>query len=324
MNRLTFSIPISITDFVPSSTRRLQLRDFRLILAIHESGQLALAAEQLSMTQPAASRLLSEIERSLGSQVFLRHPKGMTATAVGEIVARNARNLLNGVDQTMRDVDAVVSGRGGTARVGAVTGGAVAFIVPAIQQLKMLAAGSDIHVDVAPSDVLIGGLLRGEYDFVLARIPNGQDARELSILPGRVEVIRFMVRSDHALAMRKRLRLPDLAGYEWVIQAPSTPMRQTIEEAFTGRGIPLPSEIVNTTSLVVMIAYLLSTQAIAPISHEVAELLGPAGLAGNLVSLDLVEPVVVNPYYLIARRDQVISPLAMRLHELVLAALTAH
>jgi DNA-binding transcriptional LysR family regulator len=308
---------------MPSITRRLQLRDFRLILAIYEAGQLALAAEQLSMTQPAASRLLAEIERSLGSSVFRRHPKGMTATAVGEIVARNARNLLNGVDQTVRDVEAVVSGRGGVARVGAVTGGAVAFIVPAIQQLKTLAAGSDIHVDVAPSDVLIPGLLRGDYDFILARVPSGQDARELSILPGRVEVIRFMVRGSHPLARRQRLRLTDLAGYEWVIQALSTPMRQTVEEAFTGRGIPLPSEIVNTTSLVVMIAYLLSTQAIAPISREVADLLGPGGLAGNLVQLDLVEPIVVSPYYLIARKDQVISPLATRLHELVLAALSS-
>jgi DNA-binding transcriptional LysR family regulator len=308
---------------MPSITRRLQLRDFRLILAIYETGQLALAAEQLSMTQPAASRLLAEIERSLGSAVFRRHPKGMTATAVGEIVARNARNLLNGVDQTVRDVEAVVSGRGGVARVGAVTGGAVAFIVPAIQQLKTLAAGSDIHVDVAPSDELIPGLLRGDYDFILARVPSGQDARELSILPGRVEIIRFMVHGSHPLAGRARLRLADLAGYEWVIQALSTPMRQTVEEAFTGRAIPLPSEIVNTTSLVVMIAYLLSTQAIAPISREVADLLGPNGLAGNLVQLDLVDPIIVSPYYLIARKDQVISPLATRLHELVLAALSA-
>jgi DNA-binding transcriptional LysR family regulator len=306
---------------MPNITRRLQLRDFRLILAIHETGQLALAAELLSMTQPAASRLLAEIERALGSPVFLRHPKGMTATAVGEIVARNARNLLNGVDQTVRDVDAVVSGRGGTARVGAVTGGAVAFVVPAIQQLKTLAAGSDIHVDVAPSDTLIAGLQRGEYDFILARVPSGQDARELSILPGRVEVIRFMVHEDHPLAERRHLRLSDLAGYEWVIQAPSTPMRQTVEEAFTGRGIPLPAEIVNTTSLVVMIAYLMSTQAIAPLSLEVADLLGPSGLDGRLVLLDIVDPVVVNPYHLIARRDQIISPLATRLHELVLAAL---
>ena len=44
---------------------RLQIRDFRLVRAIAETGQLALAAEQLGMTQPAASRLLAAIERTM-------------------------------------------------------------------------------------------------------------------------------------------------------------------------------------------------------------------------------------------------------------------
>ena len=40
---------------------RLQIKDFRLILVIKQTGQLALAAELLSMTQPAASRMLAGI-----------------------------------------------------------------------------------------------------------------------------------------------------------------------------------------------------------------------------------------------------------------------
>ena len=63
---------------------RLQLRDLRLIEAISATGQLALAAERLSMTQPAASRLLAAIEKTIGSRIFTRHPKGMTPTAVGD------------------------------------------------------------------------------------------------------------------------------------------------------------------------------------------------------------------------------------------------
>ncbi|HVY21262.1 MAG TPA: LysR substrate-binding domain-containing protein [Bauldia sp.] len=304
-------------------TRRLQLRDFQLILAIHESGQLALAADQLSITQPAASRLLSEIEHALGSLLFRRHPKGMTATAVGEIVARNARNLLNGVDQTLRDVDAVVSGRGGAARVGAVTGGAVAFVVPAIQQLQRLAAGADIHIEVAPSETLVAGLRRGDYDFVLARVPADSDPREFAILPGRVEVIHFLVRQGHPLAGRETLSLADLAGYEWVIQAHGTPMRHAVEEAFVAQGVSLPAELVNSTSLLVTIAFLASSNAIAPVPREVTELLGDNGIGGKLAALDLRESIVVNPYYLITRKNQVISPLAARLRELVFAAMSA-
>ncbi|MBK8456074.1 MAG: LysR family transcriptional regulator [Phyllobacteriaceae bacterium] len=306
---------------MPSLTKRLQLRDYRLILAIHEAGQLALAAEKLALTQPAASRLLAGIEAAIGAPLFVRKPKGMTATPVGEILARNAVNLFNGLEQTMREVDAAGSGRGGTARVGAVTGGAVAFVVPAIQRLKQSAIGADIHVDVAPSDVLMAGLQNGDYDFVLSRIPAGVDARQFTIQRGRVEIIRFVVRGGHPLCARKTIGLADLAGQEWVIQAAGTPMRQAVEEAFVANGVALPGEIVNTTSLLVMIAYLASSNAIAPISREVADLIGAGVFGENLAILDLNEPIIVHPYHLITRRNQVISPLAGRLRDLVFAGL---
>ena len=74
--------------------KRLQLRDFRLIQAIAETGQLALAAERLSITQPAASRMLAGMESLIGVSLFTRHPKGMTPTPIGETLARNANGLL--------------------------------------------------------------------------------------------------------------------------------------------------------------------------------------------------------------------------------------
>ncbi|MCB1382990.1 MAG: LysR family transcriptional regulator [Notoacmeibacter sp.] len=301
---------------------RLQLRDLRLIEAISVTGQLALAAERLSMTQPAASRLLAAIEQTIGSRLFLRHPKGMTPTAVGEVLARNAAAILNDLDETLREVDAVGLGRAGTVRVGAVTGAAVAFVVPAVRQLKRDALGADVHVDVAPSDALIDGLMRGEYDFVLSRVPPGTDARQFSIRRGRVESISFLVRSGHPLACGKNPDLDELAGYELVIQASHTPMRQAVEEAFVNRHVPLPKEIVNTTSLLVMIAYLASSNAIAPVSREVAELFGPAGIGSTLQVISIDDPIIVHPYHLISRRNHVISPLAARLRSLVFAGLS--
>ena len=303
-------------------TNRLQIKDFRLVLAIQETGQLALAAEQLAMTQPAASRMLAGIERIIGAKAFIRHPKGMSPTPVGEALARNAANLLRGLEETEREVRAVGAGLTGSARVGSVTGGAVGFVVPAIQELKKIARGADIHIDVAPSDVLIDGLIRGDYDFVLSRIPAGTDPRGFCIHRGRVEIICFLVRKHHPLASRKYLKVPDLAGYEWIIQAPPTPMRQAVEETFIANGISLPSEIVNTTSLLVMIAYLDSTNAIAPVSREVGELLAPDAAGTDLIVLNLEEPIIINPYHVISLRSRIMSPLATQLHGLVINALT--
>jgi DNA-binding transcriptional LysR family regulator len=302
-------------------TNRLQLKDLRLIRAIHKTGQLALAAEELSMTQPAASRMLANIERALGTPVFLRHPKGMDPTPVGEMLARNAADLLYGLDQALLEVDAVGAGRAGSARVGSVTGSALAFVVPAVQTLKKTTTGADIHIDVAPSDALMAGLLKGDYDFILSRIPAGTDARQFAIWRGRSEVVRFLVRRDHPLAGRGQLDLRELADYEWVNQAPHTPLRQAVESAFITEGIPLPGEIVNSTSLLVMLPYLVSSNAIAPVSREVADLLETRVQAQNLAAIDVKQTIVVHPYHLISLKNQLISPLAERLRDMLLEAL---
>lgn len=296
---------------------RLRLKDLQLIEAIHKTGQLALAAEALGLTQPAASRMLARIEHEVGEKIFLRHPKGMRRTPIGEIVARNAVSLLRGLDETERQINSVSAGFAGTARVGAVTGGALGFVVPAIRALKRLAMGADVHVDVAPSAELIEGLTRGEYDFVLSRIPAGVDARQFSIRRGRVETVSVLVRDQHPLAQRRQVALAELEGFEWVIQASGTPIRQAVEEAFVDGEIPIPTEIVNTTSLLVMIAYLDSTDAIAPVSREVAKLLAHDSPKKGLAALELEEPIIISPYHLIHHRGQVMSPLAARLHDLV-------
>tara|TARA_R100001129_G_scaffold170956_9_gene140820 strand:- start:922 stop:1848 length:927 start_codon:yes stop_codon:yes gene_type:complete len=301
---------------------RLQLKDFRLIHAIDRSGQLALAAEQLAITQPAASRMLATIEKAVGTRVFDRHPKGMTPTAVGQVLVRNAATLLQELDRAVHEVEEIRSGRAGSVRVGSVTGGAVAFVVPAIQKLKQEAVGADIHVDVAPSKALIEGLLRGDYDFVLSRIPPGVDARQFNVRRGRVEVVRFMCHASHPLAGASGLSIRDLEGYEWVVQAPLMPMRQAVEDAFVNAQVPLPQEIVNTTSLLVMIAYLNSTDAIAPTSREVVDLLAGRQDVSELSTIDLDEPIILHAYHLISLKNHTLNPLAIKLRDLVFAALS--
>lgn len=298
--------------------RRLQLKDLRLILAIEETGQLQLAAERLAIAQPAASRMLASIERSLGAPVFLRHPKGMTLTPAGAILARAAINLVNGLEHALDDVEAVRTGRAGVVRVGAVTGGAVALLVPAISALKARAAAAEIYVDVEPSDSLLNGLMSGEYDFVLSRFKSGMDFRMFKLRLARSESVRFLVRGGHPLAKRRRLSLSDLAGFEWVIEGPQSPIRNAVESAFTKRGAEMPTEIINTTSVLVALTYLPLCDAIAPVSVEVAEALDPGGAEGKLTTLDVKDKISVDPYCVLSRNDRIMTPLAAQLHKLVL------
>ena len=282
---------------------RLQPKHLNLIRSIAELGQLSLAAQELALTQPAASRMLGEIERYVGSPIFIRTPKGMEPTAVGSALARRAQNVLEEMREAAREVEAIQRGLTGKVRIGAVTGGAVGHVVPAIRALKAEASTVDIHVNVAPSGEMIRDLLSGQYDFVLGRIPAGIDARQFHVEGATMEEVEIVVHRTH---------------FPWVMQAPGTPLRQAVESVFIEEGVPIPRNIVNTTSLLVMIAMLASSNAIAPMSREVSDLLCRQTPVGDLTTLRLDTPIEVTPYHLITLSGKRLSPIAARLRELLL------
>lgn len=302
---------------MPDSISQLQLRHYRLIHAVSQHGQLTLAADRLAISQPAASRMLSEIERIVGDTLFIRHPKGMRLTPIGEVLARQAGGLIHGLDQAGQELQAVREGRAGAVRVGAVTGAAVALVVPAIQALKLDAAEADVHVEVGPSTRLMSSLYAAELDFALCRMPPEMDPRSFDVLRGRVEEVCFVVRADHPLTGRGPLELTDLEGFGWVIMAPGTPLRDAVEGAWRGAGLALPRDVVNTPSLLVTLTYLQSSDAIAPLAREVADMVESMS-GGRLEPLVVKRTLMLTPFHLIRHRTHSISPLAQRLLDQVL------
>lgn len=295
----------------------LKLRHFRLVAAIAAHGQLSPAAAALSMTQPAASRMLTEIEHLIGATLFERRARGMHLTDIGQVVARHADALIGELRETMLEVEEFKRGQGGRVRVGAVTGAAVGYVMPAILELKKSAPGADIHIDVAASDGLIRDLVAGNLDLVLGRVPPSFDPRDFAIARGRTETIDLVVRGHHPLADAGTLSLAELTAFEWVMPAAGAPARQAVEDAFLEAGAVLPDSIINTTSLLAMMALLVSSDAIAPLAREVSRLMGSNDGGPGLKALRIREPIVVSPYHLLSLKSRPLSPLAKRLRDLV-------
>lgn len=293
----------------------LKPAQLRLIQQIAEHGQLQLAAETVGMTQPAASRMLAEAESLIGAQLFIRQPKGMEPTEIGRAVLRRANAILREMFSLAADVSALRSGAGGAVRVGAVTGPAVSYLVSAIREIKRDTPGADITVDIMPSRELLGYLAAGEMDFVLARILPEFDSQDFNILPMQDEKVRFLVRAGHPLSGAGKVTLPELAEQEWVMQQRGAPIREAALGAFADVGLPEPRNIVSSPSLLLTLAYLAQSDAVAPMSVEVAELLVRPPVSAGFAILPVPDDIRVTPYYLLDLKRRPLSPLATRLRE---------
>ena len=71
------------------------------LIAVAEQKNFTKAAEVLSLTQPAVSHQISQLEHSLGAKLFNRRKGELTLTKEGEIAVRYAR-MLTSMDQKMQ------------------------------------------------------------------------------------------------------------------------------------------------------------------------------------------------------------------------------
>lgn len=293
----------------------------RLLVEIADSGQLQRAAQACAMTQPAASRMLADIEDRLGTVLFERLPKGMEPTPAGALIVHHARRILDDHAQLCAEFRELGEGRGGTVRVGAVTGPAIGELVPAIHWLKARAPRVDVTVEVAPSQALVQALGRGDLDFALARLPAGFDDRGFEIEPARDEIVRLMVRDGHPMLGQGPVSLRALSDFPWILQERGLPIRRALESVFHDEGLASPGNVISASSLLVIVALLRDSDAIAPMSQEVMELMLDPPVSAGFRRLDLNRLVTVEPYMILRPRERRMSHAAEMLLDRVRTAI---
>lgn len=300
---------------------RLKPAHLRLLVAVGRTGKLQLAAETLGMTQPAASRILSEVEDDLGAPLFERLPRGMRPTGFGEAVLQRAAMILTEYDALDRDVTMLRKGLAGQVRIGSVTGPAIGYVMPALRYLRQTAPDIEATIHVAPSADLMLGLENRVFDFIIARLPVGQDLSHLNITPARSERVALLAHETHPMAGRKGCALEHLLAYDWVMQERGAPIRQAVENAFISASQPLPAYVTNSSSLLVALAMLAGTHAISPQAQEVAALLTQPNINARLTVIDTAPQITVAPYFVIRLRHHAASKAALRAYQEVLAKL---
>ena len=150
----------------------LKVTHMRMIVAIEDSGQISAAAHVLNISQPAASRMIAEMEDILGVPLCRRLPRGVELTPFGAALARRARTMLLELREVDREISDLKSGKGGAVFLGAVTAPAIGLAVPAIRRIRKNFPRIEISVQVDTSGVLARELLASRHDFIIARIPD--------------------------------------------------------------------------------------------------------------------------------------------------------
>ena len=298
--------------------RGLRLPQLRLIVALQDTGQVSGAAAHMAMTQPAASRLLAELERTVDARLYERHPRGVTLTPAGEAFAARARDVLYRLDQAQHEIAALTSGVRGPVRLGSVTGPAVELVLPVIRELRTSYPEIQLSIEVTTSDKLADSLLAGDLDFYIGRVPDGVDARPFTLEQIAPEPLTLVSRLGHPLLERPAIGIADCLEFDWVLQPEGSVLRRAMDDYLMKRGYRPPERIVSTSSMLMTLAIVCETDAITPIALSTAHFYtSEKGFGGRIRQLDVARDMVVLPYSLVGLRDREVSPAMLRVIDLI-------
>lgn len=157
---------------------RISLKHLRYFLALVQHGHFGRAAEACSVSQPALSVQVKELETILGSQLVERGARQIHLTGLGEAVAARARDILLAVDELSQLGDPFR----GRLRLGAIPTVAPYLLPRIVRSLRQAYPALQIRPREAVTQKLLGDLFEGRLDAAVMALPVGEISLKESLL----------------------------------------------------------------------------------------------------------------------------------------------
>ncbi len=189
---------------------RMELRQLRHFVAVAETGNISRAAQRIFLTQPALSRQIKALEEEIGQTLLERQAHSIRLTPAGEILLREARELLEHADQALRRVRA--SGQGVRLRVGYAPSLASGLLSGAVEQFTQKHPQARVELFDLSTQEMLAGLEADTLDVAITVGP-GHDTRGLQWTPLAQVPWQLAVNRQHPLARQSRVT-PEEAARE--------------------------------------------------------------------------------------------------------------
>lgn len=204
-------------------------------LALAECRHFTRAAERCHLSQSAFSAVIRKLEAALGVRLVKRDTRNVTLTAEGEMFVEVARTLVADFDAAFADMGDYIARRKGRVSVAALPSLAANGLPAVLAEYRRQYPGISVQLFDALSDQCLHLLRQRKVD--LALTAPGANLAEFATRTLCSDPFYLVCRRDHRLAKKRRVKLADLAGCDLIHLAPSTSVRQHVEQLIQGVAV---------------------------------------------------------------------------------------
>ena len=271
----------------------MELRHIKYFLALAEERNFTKAAEKLCIAQPPLSRQIKDLEEELGTELFVRSPKGVTLTFAGEKFKEYALLMESLELQSKEALMEMKNGLQGTIYIATIEGKAPELLASWIAGFHKTYPNVDFNIWNGNSDDVAQRLRAGLCDIGLVMAPFNQEELKGTLVHKEPWVA--LMSTEHPLSFLpgESVKLSELAGYDLII-----PSKQSRLQEITGWF----QNINRKPHIVCRIAHIIDAYELAKEQVGIAIYPAAAALYGDkskVVAKRIEDPDVTAEYYVV-------------------------
>jgi DNA-binding transcriptional LysR family regulator len=194
----------------------MELRQIRSFLSIAETLHFGRTAQLIHLSQPALSLQIRALEEEVGARLFERNRRKTTLTAAGAAFREDAAAALSQLEQAARRARLAANGKLGLLRIGFVSTAGSEIVPDIVRQFRKSNPGVEFSLRNILTAQQVQMLETGALDVGFLRMPVGENSA-LDVVTVHREPFVLVVPASHKLAKRKKVRLREVAGHDFVM-----------------------------------------------------------------------------------------------------------
>lgn len=290
----------------------INLEYYRVFYYVAKRGGITLAAEALSITQPAVSQAIRHLEKALGTELFVRTRKGVRLTQTGQILYSYVRRGYEEIQAGERKLREMMDAETGEVRIGASDMTLRFYLLPILQRFHEAYPGIHLAVTNGPSPETMKYLAEGSIDFGLVTAPM---TKKGSFDLTQVKTVQdiFVAGSRFAQLQGKKLEWKQLEQLPVVCLEKGTSTRSYVDGFLKEQNVAVQPEIELATSDMI-VQFALKNLGVACVVKDFAE---EHLERGELFELEFDQPLPERPMYLAVNKRLPISFAASKFLEML-------
>jgi len=214
---------------------RITHRQIEAFRALMVSGSMTEAAQYLSVTQPAVSKIISQLESELGFSLFERRQGKLSPTDDGYILYAEVEQSFAGLERIKRAAKRIHDRTAGSLRLAVLPTFATGFIVHVARRLYQTVGGLQLSIQAYNSEEAVELVASGLCELGFAMTP--VDARRVHVGPVMSVPSFCILPPGHRLQDRHEISVGDLAGETFIATAEGTSSRLRTDALFASMNI---------------------------------------------------------------------------------------